>query len=72
MYYELQKVKSSETLPIAPPKETRDKIRKENARARILSREDIQLQNVINQPRTSKRSIRLQTDVVLPIGKKNK
>ena len=72
MYYELQKVKSSETLPIETPKETRDKIRKENARARILSREDIQLQNVINQPRTSKRSIRLQTDVVLPIGKKNK
>jgi len=69
-YYELQPVEEVETtkktnIPIA-----RQTIRKENKRKRILSKEGIQMQNIISFPRISTRSTKLQTNVLLPIGKR--
>ena len=69
-YYELQPVEEVETtkktnIPIA-----RQIIRKENKRKRILSREGIQMQNIISYPRISTRSTKLQTNVLLTIGKR--
>ena len=68
-YYELQPIKEVEMKEIQE-QPSRQLIRKENKRRRILTREGIKTQNIIKQPRISTRSTRLNPDVILPIGKR--
>jgi hypothetical protein len=71
MYYELQPANEVQ-IKERTKEPSRELIRKENKRQRILTKEGIQTKNILAHPRKLTTSTRIQPDVLLPIGKRSR